>query len=140
MGEGGADFCPVGAFFVLRIGLTFLGDKDVIKGFSHDFSALPEAVRSVYAGNVYLPASLASTVLSNVFKTNTKGSLSEALSPRELEVVRMIFDGCTILEIADLLHRSPKTISNQKSSAMRKLAAKNDVELVKIVHDLGIFQ
>jgi two-component system capsular synthesis response regulator RcsB len=114
----------------------FIGKKE------EDFAALPTAVRSVYGGSVYLPASLASVVLSNVFKPDVKvrGNLQEALSPRELEVVRLLFDGSTIMEIADRLSRSPKTISNQKNSAMKKLAAKNDVELAKVVRDLGIFQ
>ncbi|CTQ14563.1 hypothetical protein BN1007_70120 [Klebsiella variicola] len=39
MGESDADFRPPGVFFTLWVGLTFLGDKYVINGFSHDASS-----------------------------------------------------------------------------------------------------
>ncbi len=50
----------------------------------------------------------------------------------------MICSGQSIVEIANRLSRSPKTISNQKNSAMRKLAVRNDVELANAARDLGI--
>ncbi|KJH67574.1 response regulator transcription factor [Chromobacterium violaceum] len=114
----------------------FIGKKE------DDFAALPMVVRSLYEGNVYLPPSLSNIMLANMFK---KGSpvdegMQAKLSLREWEVVRLLYEGNTIGEIADRLSRSPKTISNQKNSAMRKLSASNDIELVKIVKDLGLFQ
>ncbi len=43
------------------------------------------------------------------------------LSPRELEVVRLVASGKTNREIAEILFRSPKTVETQLKSAMRKL-------------------
>ncbi|MBZ2397799.1 helix-turn-helix domain-containing protein, partial [Erwinia amylovora] len=61
----------------------------------------------------------------------------EALSTREVIVAQMTADGLTIGEIADRLKRSPKTISNQKVAAMKKLGVKNDVELAAVLRELS---
>jgi two-component system capsular synthesis response regulator RcsB len=52
-----------------------------------------------------------------------------SLSKREFEVVRLFVSGQTIKEIAELLNRSVKTISTQKTSAMRKLGIDRDSDL-----------
>ncbi|HEY3471761.1 MAG TPA: LuxR C-terminal-related transcriptional regulator, partial [Amycolatopsis sp.] len=44
----------------------------------------------------------------------------DQLSPRELEVVRLLLTGLTNPEIARVLSRSPKTVAAQLNSAMRK--------------------
>lgn len=105
-----------------------------------DFAALADAIRRVHGGETYIPPSIASAVLSNVFTNKTReGGGVATLSLRELEVVRLICAGHSIAEIAERARRSPKTISNQKNAAMRKLAVRNDVELAKAVRDLGLF-
>jgi DNA-binding NarL/FixJ family response regulator len=48
-------------------------------------------------------------------------SYGDELSPRELDVVRLVLTGKTNREIAEALSRSPKTVDTQLSSAMRKL-------------------
>jgi two-component system, NarL family, captular synthesis response regulator RcsB len=104
-----------------------------------DFAVLADAIRRVYGGDTYIPPSIASAILSNVFSTKTRQAAGvEALSPRELEVVRLICAGNSITEVAHRINRSPKTVSNQKNAAMKKLAVRNDVELTKAARDLGI--
>jgi DNA-binding CsgD family transcriptional regulator/tetratricopeptide (TPR) repeat protein len=44
----------------------------------------------------------------------------DQLSPRELEVVRLVAEGMTNRQIAQALSRSPKTVAAQLNSAMRK--------------------
>ncbi|WP_233411978.1 LuxR C-terminal-related transcriptional regulator [Paraburkholderia kururiensis] len=102
------------------------------------FERLADAIRMVHGGNIYLPLTMANSMLSNIFRDRCGKIGAESLSPRELEVVRMICSGQSIIEIAKRLSRSPKTISNQKNSAMRKLAVRNDVELANAARDLGI--
>jgi two-component system, NarL family, captular synthesis response regulator RcsB len=104
-----------------------------------DFAVLVDAIRRVHRGETYVPPSIASALFSNVFGSNASRSTGiTALSPRELEVVRLICMGYSISEVAQRMNRSPKTVSNQKNSAMKKLAARNDVELAKAARDLGI--
>ena len=62
----------------------------------------------------------------------------DQLSPRELEVVRLLVTGKTNREIADALSRSPKTVAGQLSSAMRKLGVNSRTALAVAVVDAGI--
>lgn len=101
-----------------------------------DCAGLPQAIRDVQSGNIYLPPPIASALLSNIFQGPDKAGGLSALSEKESIVARMTCDGFSISEIAARLHRSPKTVSNQKGAAMRKLGARNDVELASIVREL----
>ncbi len=62
------------------------------------------------------------------------------LSPRELEVVRLFVNGLCVGEIARHLHRSSKTVSTQKISAMRKLGTDNDQQLISFCLESGAFR
>jgi DNA-binding CsgD family transcriptional regulator len=53
----------------------------------------------------------------------------DQLSPRELEVVRLVTVGRTNREIGQALSRSPRTVDTQLKSAMRKLGASSRTEL-----------
>jgi DNA-binding NarL/FixJ family response regulator len=59
------------------------------------------------------------------------------LSPRELEVVRLVADGRTSREIGHALHRSPKTVDMQVKSAMRKLGVTSRTALAARVTAMG---
>ena len=52
------------------------------------------------------------------------------LSPREVEVLRLVVAGSSVGDIARQLDRSVKTVSTQKVSAMRKLEVLNDHALI----------
>jgi len=60
------------------------------------------------------------------------------LSKREFEVVRLFVSGKTIKEISLALNRSIKTISTQKSMAMRKLGIDRDSALFHYAHSNGL--
>jgi DNA-binding CsgD family transcriptional regulator len=62
----------------------------------------------------------------------------DQLSPRELEVVRLLVTGRTNREIADALSRSPKTVAGQLSSAMRKLGVASRTALAVAAVDAGL--
>ena len=65
------------------------------------------------------------------------GRLS-ALTPRELDVLRLIGESMTTAEIADRLHRSAKTIEWHRVSLGSKLGAANRVELARIAASAGL--
>lgn len=62
----------------------------------------------------------------------------EALSPREVEVLRLYGSGLAIGEIAERLARSKQTISAQKSSAMRKLGLDTNAGLYLYIQENGL--
>lgn len=62
--------------------------------------------------------------------------LSKLLTPREAEVIRCFIDGMQVIEIAEKLKRSRKTISAHKQTGMKKLGIASDLELFKYRGDL----
>jgi DNA-binding CsgD family transcriptional regulator len=62
----------------------------------------------------------------------------DQLSPRELDVVRLVVNGKTNKEIARLLARSPTTVAGQLSSAMRKLQVTSRTTLAVRAVEAGI--
>jgi DNA-binding NarL/FixJ family response regulator len=62
----------------------------------------------------------------------------DRLSPRELEVVRLVITGKTNRQIAQELCRSPKTVANQLKSAMRKLGVSSRTALAVSAIDGGV--
>ncbi|MFZ5233629.1 response regulator transcription factor [Enterobacter bugandensis] len=60
------------------------------------------------------------------------------LTERETEVLRLLVRGFTVNEISAQLNRTKQTISTQKKSAMSKLNARNDFELLQCAQSLGL--
>ena len=60
------------------------------------------------------------------------------LSPRQVEVMRLVVDGLSNKEIAFKLHISPRTVENYRAWVMEKMAAGNLADLVRKVMLLRI--
>ncbi|EEA01198.1 two component transcriptional regulator, LuxR family [Burkholderia sp. H160] len=100
-------------------------------------SNLTIAVHAAYANGRYLSPRMAT--IANAIKSGTRGSTAGSpLTRRELEVVRFFVSGMSVTEIAELLRRSKKTISTQKSSAMLKLSIERDADLVRYGIESGL--
>ncbi|MEG2805750.1 response regulator transcription factor [Stenotrophomonas sp.] len=59
------------------------------------------------------------------------------LSRSEREVLRLCLAGLSVTEIANQRHRSIKTVSTQKQTALRKLGLRSDGELYMLRHQLA---
>ena len=55
----------------------------------------------------------------------------EDLTPRELEILRLIWDGHTNRSIAELLSISMKTADTHRANIMKKLRVSNTAQLLK---------
>ncbi len=95
------------------------------------------AVRAASGGSVYLSASVAPVLTQKLFPERTQSPL-DRLSPRELDVVKLIVEGYPTREIADRLHSSIKTVEKQRRDAMRKLEVDNVASLVRVCLELGL--
>jgi len=62
----------------------------------------------------------------------------DVLSRRELEILSLIGQGMSIKEIAELIHRSVKTVENHRISLGQKLKMSNRVQLATIAHAAGL--
>jgi DNA-binding CsgD family transcriptional regulator/tetratricopeptide (TPR) repeat protein len=75
--------------------------------------------------------------VSRVWRGGPHG-YGDQLSPRELEVVRLVATGRTNREIAAAVHRSPDTVAAQLKSAMRKLGVSSRTALAVYVAKAGL--
>ncbi|WP_412530424.1 LuxR C-terminal-related transcriptional regulator [Burkholderia lata] len=92
-----------------------------------DVGHIITAIHVSYGGGHYL-----SPVIKNTLCAAGEGNQkARKLSPREIEVIRLYLSGLSIQKIAALLNKGKQTVSAQKISAMRKLGAKNDIDLIK---------
>lgn len=61
-----------------------------------------------------------------------------SLTPRELEIVRHIYEGLSVKSIARLLDISNRTVESHKASIYRKLNVKNNASLVRALIEQNI--
>ncbi len=62
------------------------------------------------------------------------------LTPRELEVLALLGQGLSLKQIAELLHRSPKTIENHRNAIGQKLRINDRVRLAELALAAGLRQ
>ncbi len=90
---------------------------------------LIRALRKVLAGGRYVGAALAERLAADLH-SDTRKSLHEALSNRELEVLRMIALGKTVVQMAEELHLSATTISTYRARVLEKMNMTTTAELM----------
>jgi DNA-binding NarL/FixJ family response regulator len=96
---------------------------------SGDPCDLVEAIREVGNGGVYLPAAIA-RLIAFAGPAVAQNPLSK-LTPREVEILRLLSVGKSLSEIAWLVHASYKTIANTSSTIRQKLGLRSSSELVR---------
>jgi DNA-binding NarL/FixJ family response regulator len=71
-------------------------------------------------------------------QSSAANRLADALSTRELEVLRLLTQGYGIEQIGERLGLSPKTAANHQSSIKQKLGADSALQLILIAQKLGL--
>jgi len=114
----------------LKAGADGFVSKSALSG------SLLEAVETVLAGRVYLSPEMGSVLLRRLGAGAAQARVE--LSPREVEVLRLVAAGRSTREIADTLNRSVKTVETHKQALKTKLGADNPAQLVRLaVHWFG---
>jgi DNA-binding NarL/FixJ family response regulator len=99
--------------------------------------ALVFATRRALAGGRYITPSLAEK-LASVVGGEDAHAPHEALSDRELEVLRLVAHGKTLKEIASQFHLSEKTIATYRTRISVKLGLSTKVELTRYALKHGL--
>ena len=92
---------------------------------------LHAAVRKALEGGKYVTASLAEKLAARLGQDLQQTPPHEALSNRELQILRMIASGKTIKEIASELSLSEKTIATYRARIAEKLNLATNVEFTR---------
>lgn len=98
------------------------------------FSELASAIQAAYRGDSYLSPSAATALIEECQqKVTQEGDKDpyQQLTDRERETLKLITEGHTTREIADILVVSPKTVEWYKASLMNKLNIHNKTDLIK---------
>lgn len=99
---------------------------------------LPEAIDAVSHGKPFISESVQRTLLQATDYGSDNLVAMQDLSPRELEVIRLLASGISVGAVAAQLNRSKQTVSSQKVNAMRKLGLANDAALFIYLQEHGL--
>ena len=91
------------------------------------------AVRRVAAGGRYIEAEIAQALA-----LGAGAETLNALSPRELEIMRLLAAGSSLAEIAEALGASYKTIANTCTLIKSKLGVARTADLVRLAIETGV--
>ena len=105
------------------------------------FEELSSAVRCIARGESFLSPSVAKVVIDAYqygAVSRDKSDPYEHLTDREKDVLKLLVEGHSTQEIAELLALSPKTVAGYKTSLMSKLDITSGIDLVKYALKKGI--
>ena len=130
---------PESAVIVLT---TYQGDEDIRKAVSAGAQAylakgmshlkLLDAIRSVRAGQQYFPRSIRNCVPAKLNRS--------ALSPRELDILRLIVKGLNNQEIAETLNITRGTVKWHVNIILRRLDVNDRTQAVVVAAQRGIVE
>ncbi|HJX12282.1 MAG TPA: response regulator transcription factor [Dehalococcoidales bacterium] len=98
------------------------------------FSELAAAIQAAYQGDSYLSSSAATALVEDIqqkIATDGEQDPYQQLTDREREVLKLVAEGHTTREIAEMLVVSPKTVEWYKSSLNNKLNIHSRTDLIK---------
>jgi len=100
---------------------------------------LATAIRAVHAGDSILDPAVTQKVIRRA--THSEGeepALTERLTPREREVLRLMAEGATNAEIAARLWLAEGTVKNHVSHILGKLGARDRAHAVRLAVEWGL--
>jgi DNA-binding NarL/FixJ family response regulator len=100
-----------------------------------------DAVRAAMRGDSYLYPSAVTTLVRDYVDRGGRGEEQfDVLTPRELEVLKLIAEANTSREIADKLFISIKTVDRHRQNILDKLGMRDRVELTRYAIRRGLIQ
>ncbi|MCW9049114.1 MAG: response regulator transcription factor, partial [Deltaproteobacteria bacterium] len=92
------------------------------------------AIEAIRAGRKYISPLLSPELtdeMARAYQTGQFKILSDPLTLREREVLKLIAEGKSNKDVADLLNISPRTVHHHRASLMQKLNIRNTAGLVR---------
>ncbi len=111
-------------------------DGYMVKNSAYD--ELLFAIQQVSNGGTFICAELTMTLLdkirsaTQIEESNEQARIRVDISDRESEILQLIGEGYTNLEIADKLFISKRTVEGHRQNLIDKLGVKNSAALIKI--------
>jgi DNA-binding NarL/FixJ family response regulator len=99
-------------------------------------ATLVAAVRKAAAGGKYVSPALTEK-FATMMGSQATGSI-EALSNRELEVMKLLAKGESLVAIGEILHLSPKTVTTYRARILEKMGLSSNAELARYAIENGL--
>ena len=104
-------------------------------------SELIYAIHAVWRGDLYVHPAMTRALLQDLHSTLVADEAPvEPLTPREMEVLRLIAEGHTNRQIAEVLSISVRTVESHRANLMGKLGLHSRVELVRYAKRHGFLE
>jgi DNA-binding NarL/FixJ family response regulator len=103
---------------------------------------LVEACRSALRGEPFLYPKAVAALVRDALERAREGEdvTSDPLTPRELQVVKLVAEAHTNAEIAAALHISVKTVERHRENVLAKLGMRDRVELTRYAIKRGLVE
>ena len=101
---------------------------------------LEQAIHTVLKGETYISPETSRKTLLEYGKGVTKRDQLETLSPRQREVLRLIAEGRTTKQIAQMLEISVKTVETHRAQLMERLDIHDVAGLVRYAIIVGLIE
>ncbi len=89
-----------------------------------------QAIRTVHGGGRYIPHQVASRLADRMMRSE--------LSPRELEILQLLAEGCTNKQVGHALGISDNTVRHHVNNILEKLQVSDRTEAVSLAYRLGL--
>ncbi|WP_234484240.1 response regulator [Noviherbaspirillum pedocola] len=99
-------------------------------------ATIAEAVRKAAAGGRHVSSTLTEQLASMIADGTV--AAHETLSHRELEVLKLLAAGESLVRIAEMLHLSPSTVTTYRARILSKTGTRSNVELTRYALETGI--
>jgi DNA-binding NarL/FixJ family response regulator len=107
-------------------------------------ACLHNALEAALQGEYYLDSALSQEIVGRLLETAESSELSDSsygnLTAREQEIFRLLAQGTTVVDIADKLCISSKTVTNHRANILSKLDLHSTVDLVRYAAKLGLLE
>ena len=110
---------------------TWNGEQTILRGqvaTQEQHDQLVAAIRLVASGRRYISPDLAEELAKSI-RDGSEKRPHELLSDREFYTLRMLASGKSLIEIAESLSISPKTVSVYRTRLLEKMKLKNNAEI-----------
>jgi len=105
-------------------------------------TSLIKGLNAISEGQYFLDSSISKEVVKRLVDSPHMKQINDpnynSLTPREQEILRLLAEGFSNKEIADMLCISLKTVENHRSNIMNKLGLHTLMDLVKYAIKLGL--
>ena len=106
-----------------------------------EVSVILQAIRAVHQGDIFISPLMTSKLADDYLVRIQNGVVTDpyqSLSPREHEVLPLLAQGDTDLEIAKRIHVSPHTVATYRKRVMKKLDLHSKTDILKYALQRGL--